>query len=364
MTQMARQPNYSFKGNQNRSDFAPLNSGVRPLKTPMSIDRVVTLRHPVLAGELEPSLEPGGWLQCSESLEAVDCGVVNAFLEKNPDLALRIYKQPGTEWNFNLQFIASLPALRHLWLVAEAGDLNDLAVLRSLPQGLKSLILDTVARYSDKKQDKPKTHVEVMSRLSELEDLAVCGRLTNIDFLASMTALRTLGLWRNKLKSLTGIGSAGNLEHLVLKSPGPKSVAPLRDLKRLKSLEVWDQRNLSDLRQLSALPDLARLWILSCGNNLPLPSFQGFGSLRVLVLHSNSVLENLASISQAPALQCLVLSNSPIFYSVESLEPLAGHPTLRELRICSNNDRLKQSISDRYGWKVEYSNFPSDEYLV
>jgi hypothetical protein len=25
-------PNYSFKGNQNRSDFAPLNSGVRPMK--------------------------------------------------------------------------------------------------------------------------------------------------------------------------------------------------------------------------------------------------------------------------------------------------------------------------------------------
>ena len=339
----------------------PLTQALSPKE--MSIDRFVTLSHPVLARELEPSLAPGGWLNCSESLSEVDCGVVNAFLETNPDQTLRIYKQQDTAWDFNLQFIASLPALRHLWLVADAGDLNNLEVLRGLPQELKSLILDTVARYSDKALDKPKTHVEVLSCLRELEDLTVCGKLTDVDFLASMTALRTLALWRNKLKSLCGIGSAPGLEHLVLKSPGPRSVGPLSHLQRLKSLEVWDQRNLCDLNELAALPSLARLWLLSCSNDLPIPSLHGFQSLRVLVLHSNSMLENLASIAQAPALQCLVLSNSPVFYSVESLKPLAGHPTLRELRICSNNDRLKQSIADRYGWKVEYSNFPADEYL-
>lgn len=329
----------------------------------MSIDRVVTLHHPVLAGELEPSLSPGGWLQCSESLEEIDCSVVNAFLKKNPAQALRIYKKPDTDWDFDLQFIADLPALRHLWLVADAGDLNDLSVLRRLPQEMKSLILDTVARFSDKNRDKAKTHVEVLSRLSELVDLTVCGQLTNIAFLAPMTALRTLALWRNKLKSLAGIGSVLGLEHLVLKSPGAKSVGPVGDLKCLKSLEVWDQRNLSELNELAALPAMARLWLLSCGSDLAIPSLHGFKSLKVFVLHSNSLLKNLASISQAPALECLILSNSPAFYSVESLKPLAGHPTLRELRICSNNDRLKHSIADRYGWKIEYSNFPADEYL-
>ena len=81
-----KSPNYSFKGNQNRSDFAPLNSGVRPNKDPgmlLNIDKPYRRgmlhaescsRVPIPTGTaLKPMDEmgrDGGWFHVSGETEA------------------------------------------------------------------------------------------------------------------------------------------------------------------------------------------------------------------------------------------------------------------------------------------------------
>lgn len=49
---------------------------------------------------------------------------------------------------------------------------------------------------------------------------------------------------------------------------------------------------------------------------------------------------------------------------LEALRPLAGHPTLQEVRIDSYSETLQRAISETYGWRVQYANRAADEYLA
>ncbi|MBL8515644.1 MAG: hypothetical protein JNM76_01640 [Betaproteobacteria bacterium] len=329
----------------------------------MSAGGVIELKSPVSQAAMRGSLVESGRLQCSRPLSDADCNQLDAFLQAHPGMFLRIYRAPDSNHEFDFSQLAKVPALRNLWIDANAGDLNDLGPLEHLPRELKSLTLDTLAAYSDKTKDKAKQNAAVLSRLHALEELTVCGRLKALDFLASLPSLKRLQLWRCKLPSLTGIESMTGLQHLTLRATGAKDLDPVRGAADLKSLEIWDQRNMSDLSPVLGLKHLQRLWLISCGKTLPLPSFESLVSLKVLVIDNLVTAGNLHLIAAASSLRCLILRGNPSMASVAALAPLAGHPALKEVRLETFDEKLYKAIRDQYGWKVEYCNFPADEYL-
>lgn len=329
----------------------------------MSERGVVELKSPVAATGLPGSLVENGRLQVSQPLTDGDCAVLNEFLAKHPQVMLRVWHVPKSRARFDYKQLERLPALRHLWIEADAGELNDLAPLAGLPVGLKSLTLDTLAPQSDTAKDKPKKNAAVLSRLVALEALTICGQLANLDVLAPLSSLRRLGLWRCKLSSLAGVEKLGALQHLQLRAAGAKDLMPLAGLAGLKSLEVWDQRNLASLEPLSTLIGLERLWLISCGAALALPAFAPLTKLKVLLIDKLANPDNLHQIAGAPALRCLILPGSNALVKVEALAPLAGHPTLREVRLETFNEKVCKAMTDKYGWKIEYCNYPADEYL-
>jgi len=296
-------------------------------------------------------------LQCSTSLDEATCRRVDDFLRERPEELLRVYKRHGSDWTYDLTFLRHLPSLRRLWIDADAGDLNDLAPLEVLPEGLVELTLDTVAYGSDKARDKPKQNAAILRRFRSLESLSICGALRDLDFLAGLPQLRSLHLWRNKLRDLRGIEHVAGLRHLELHASGARDLAPLRGLAALESLEIWDQRTMLDLAPLGDLHALASLQLVSCGKTLDLPSFAANCALRVLVIDKLATPANLAHVAAAPALRCLVLSGSPAFVDADALQALAGHPTLRELRLEYDDESEVEDIRRRYGWKVAYCNF-------
>ncbi len=324
---------------------------------------VVELTDAIAAAPMRYAADGALRLQCSRTLGVAACAALDAFLHARPDSLLRVYKARGSAWSFDPSFLARLPSLRRLWIDADAGDLVDLAALDAVPAAIEELTLDTLAVGSSKGKDKPKQSVESLRRFASLRTLAICGALRDLGFLAGFAQLRTLVLWRCKLRSLAGLEHAHGLADLQLHASGAKDLSPLAELVSLRSLEVHDQRTMTDLSPLGRLASLERLWIVSCGTALALPSLAGCPALKVLVVDKLATPANLERIASAPALRCLVLSGCPSLHDVDALAPLAGHPALRELRIESGDERLYRAIRDRYGWKVDYCNYPAGEYL-
>ncbi len=323
----------------------------------------IELTSPVLPTSLNGALAPDGRLQCAGTLTEADCAQIEAFLLRQPDAMLRVYKKYQSSWRFDIGFLANLPSLRHVWIEADAGDLNDWATLAALPPKLRSLTLDCVSAHSDKTKDRPKRNTQTLERLVSLNTLSLCGQLRDLGFLEPLTGLRHLELWRCKLKSLAGLEAIAHLEHLRLHASGAKDIAPLTALGHLSTLEIWDQRTMTSLSPIAGLAALERLWLISCGSALTLPSFAGLSRLKVLVVSKLANRSNLHLIAQAPALRCLILDGCRDIDDLDAFAPLAGHPTLQEVRVDSFDIAWQRSLSQRYGWTVAYANFPADEHL-
>lgn len=323
---------------------------------------IVELTPSVAPAKLQAAQAAGGRLQCSRQLSDGDCAKLDAFLREHPQVLLRVYKAPKSSWDFDLGFLARLPSLRHAWIEADAGDLNDLRPLEALPAALRTLTLDTVAQSGDSKRDKPKQNADSLRRFTALTELVLCGQFKDLAFLPALTGLQRLGLWRNKLASLAGVEALPALRYLELRTCGAKDLTPLAALDELRALEISNERGLAGLAVLSGLRRLQRLWLIACGASLQLPSLADLPELRVLVLDKLATPHNLQAAASARGLRCLILSGSGKI-NPDDFQPLAGHPSLRELRIESFNEKLWKAISDRYGWKVDYCNYPADEHL-
>lgn len=321
-----------------------------------------------LTSPLPPDIETRdlgryGRLQCNAPLPFADAQRLDAALMRHPDTLLRLYPRTGRK-HPDPAFLAALPALRCLWIEANAGDLVDLAPLSALPVALCELTLDTLAQGSDAGRDRPKRGLEALARLQALERLCLCGRLADLGFLRALTGLRQLSLWRTQLKSLAGIETCAALESLELHACGARDLAPLAALTRLASLEIESRSPLDGMEHLPGLAALRQLRLLGAGFKQPLLPLSALTALRVLVFDGPPTPQNLASIAAAPALRCLILPRSAGLRDAGDFEPLRGHPSLLELRIDSFDAALHARISDRFGWKLAYCNYPAPEYLA
>ncbi|HEY9144369.1 MAG TPA: hypothetical protein VIM90_10080 [Arenimonas sp.] len=306
-----------------------------------------------------------GSVQCARSLSDEECSLLDAYLARQPDAYLRVFKTIGSRWDFDLGFLARLPSLRHLDIDANAGDLNDLSPLEFATDQLCSLSLDTVSAFSDKKLDRAKENVHVLGRFRQLDKLQICGQIPDLGFLFSVNKLRTLSLWRTKLKSLEGIQAAADLDTLTINWNGSLSLEPVGQLQALKALELSDSRNIHGIEHVGKITSLRRAWFLSCGKEFRMFDPTSLPDLRVVVLHSSTGPKNIETLARGPNLRCLVISNTPERLTYSNFEPLFNHPSLREVRADNVERGVLDALSKEQGWKVSsHPNFPADEHLV
>jgi len=290
-------------------------------------------------------------LRCRSTLSAEDCTRLNAHFANHPQALLHVCPPVRDSAQTDFSFLEYLPALRRLWLQCKSGELIDLGCLSALPVGLHEFSLDTLEQSGDSKRDRPKRSLDVLSALHELQHLSICGRLESLDLIGTLPALRSLALWRTRLKSLAGIEHAPHLQRLELLASGAKDLTSLAALRELTFLRIDRQRNLSGLDAIARLPNLRELHLISSTFEDELPSFAQLTSLHVAVLDNLAAPDNLERIAAAPELRCLVLSRSTPLYDVAALTPLQRHPHLKELRLDTGNEGLLARIRDAYGWK-------------
>jgi len=186
------------------------------------------------------------------------------------------------------------PTLRRLQIGAAASKALSLRPIASL-HALRYLWLDG-----------PRKDIDAIASLADLETLELRGfTLASIDALAALPRLHTLALWG---------GGTVNLEGLER--------APL-----LRSFTLSRNRAIEDLSVLTRLTGLESLFLDMLTNVRVLPPFSAMRGLRRVRLDTMKGVADLAPLATAPALDDLRLIGMQ-HLTAASLKPFVGHRTL------------------------------------
>ena len=267
---------------------------------------------------LLPPAPPGGRLivQFNGPLESGEHERLGALLAERPDTVLRAYDGPGMP--DDLGFLAHYPCLAHLQI--DLLRLKGLDGLAALPDTLSSLwIGETVS---------PAGSLRVLERFTGLEELGLDGHVRDIAAIGRLTGLRRLTLRRITLPDLSPLLPLRNLRDLEITLGGTRDLALLPEIGRLRRLDLYRVRKLSDLGFVSRLSELQWLGLQALGNVGALPSLAPLRRLRRVALETMKGITDFRPIAAAPALEELSLIDMKHLQS-EHLRPLVGHPNLK-----------------------------------
>jgi hypothetical protein len=122
---------------------------------------------------------------------------------------------------------------------------------------------------------------------------------------------------------------------------------------KLRYLELWMIRGLTDLNSIAELEYLQYLFLQALKQVTALPSFSKLRSLRRVELMTMKGLQDLSPIAEAPALEELIVDDTRQL-APEAFRPFLGHPTLRRALIGLGSRKKNQEASALLGLpKVE-----------
>lgn len=265
---------------------------------------------------LAPSATGRGIVQFGyEPLEDDEYPRLAAWLEDYPEMTLRVYSSPAIR---DLEFLRFFPSLQSfaadgLW------NLESLDGLRHLPETLQELGLGATKRQLD---------LRILEGFPSLKWLYLEKQHKGIEVVSQLTSLDGLTLRSITLPDLSLLLPLESLRSLDIKLGGTNDLSLLPRVGRLRYLELWRIRGLSDVSAAGALPHLRHLFLQALAQVSALPDFAEARALRRIHLETMKGIRDLRPIATAPALEELVLGEMPQLQP-EDLTPLVGHPTLR-----------------------------------
>ena len=290
---------------------------------------------------------------------------------KRPDISLRVYGHYGE--NCDLSFIKRIPSLRkfsadclmeasgiesvtELKAIEELGvgiyNINNFDFLDNINPNLKELYLHRT------KSKKPK--ISSISRFLDLEHLYLEGQQNGIEEINQLKKLKKIVLRSISTKNIDFLIGLNELWSVDIKLGGIKNFDALKTLPKLKYLELWQIRNLSDLSFVSNLTTLQNLFIQSLKQLSELPNFKNNSALRRIYLENLKGLTNLNSLKNAPNLKELiyVLAENQ---QPENLIPALENQSLESIFCRFGSDKKNSKfdlLAEEYGKKkYEYSKF-------
>lgn len=184
-----------------------------------------------------------------------------------------------------------------------------------------------------------------------------------------MATLRELHAVSMKIKNLTGLGAAVNLESLDLSNNLVSDLSPIAGLTELHYIGL-EENTISDLSPLEGLTNMEELHL---GNNLirDLSPLEGLINLRGISLHDNAITD-LSPLGGLVRLEWIGMSGNPLadltplsgltnlhnFHGwgtpVVNLAAIAKLPKLREINVCGGDISDISALADAKGLKELY----------
>jgi len=258
-------------------------------------------------------------LQVSEPVKSETWDLLNEKLfAVRRDVTLRVYGFYSHKCD--LTFLRQLPNVQRFCAdcLTKATGIEEVATLRNLESltvgiyGLESFaFLDAVPHRSlrslalwQTKSKKPR--LSSLARFTQLRELYLEGQQTDIEVISHLPQLEKLMLRSITLGGLDMLRGLKHLWSVDIKLGGTKNLAALEGMKRIKYLELWQVRGLSDLSVISTLVGLQFLFLQSLPNVSAFPNLSPLRALRRVCLENMKGLKDMAALLNAPALEELI----------------------------------------------------------
>jgi hypothetical protein len=295
-------------------------------------------------------------LQCSDPVKASVWSLVNErFFSLRPDVELRVYGHYGTECDLdfagrmtnvrrfaadclmrarNVEAIAEMPQLESLSL--GIFELQDFGVLSVVSPALATL------RLSATRSKKPR--LDALNRFKSLKVLYLEGQSNGIDVLAELPQLEDVTLRSITTPHLRYLAPLNHLWSLDIKLGGIRSFEGIEGKATIKSLELWQIRELEDADVLHTLPGLQNVFLQSLPHIEALPRLDACRALRRLVLQNLKGFGDFAALEEAPALEEFALLEGNR-QQPEQLVPVLRNPAIRRAKALFGSDRKNKAFT-------------------
>jgi hypothetical protein len=266
-------------------------------------------------------------IQFNQALAPDQLQQAGDLIVNRPDVQLYVYGRAYT----NLSFLRYFGTIRRLHIALN--DLDDLTGFSHLG-GLDELT------FGETKKTFSLRFVETLPRLSSL---FLVGHRKDLSCIRVLSELKSLGLSGITLPDLSVLSAVQDLRKLSILLGGTRNLAVLPRLPRLQDLFLMRISKLSDLGVLEGLESLKTLRLDWMRNVTSLPNLARLVQLENVELDTMKGLTDLSPIAAAPALRRLSITAMPQL-SAESLRCFVGHPRLEELRAYTGKSTVNAQI--------------------
>ena len=289
------------------------------------------MRSPITAGQLRPPSPECRTVQFNHPLSERDHEKLAKFLHKYPHLQLRVCGH----FHKNVDFLQHYPSVRHL--AVDVFEMENFDGLKHISADLESLVLG---------QTKGTAHsLSLLQRFPRLRTLCLVQHTKDIEVIGALSELEDLTLKYITLPDLSLLRPLKRLHSLTIGLGGTKNLDLLPKIGRLRYLELWMIRGLSDLRPMASVRTLQYLFLRALRNVKELPSLARLHALRRLRLQTMKGLTDLRPAAKAPALEELVVWDMP-HLQPEAFRPFTKSRTLRKATVFLGSDRKNHAVAD------------------
>jgi hypothetical protein len=294
------------------------------------------LKTPVTEGQLRPLDGRCRVVQFSEPLTDSDFKRVAEFMRDYPTVTFRVYGHYAE--GCDLEFLRYFDFLRRFQV--DVFNLKDFSGFNYLTHDLEFLGLG---------QTQGKKHsLRFLERFAPLRELYIEGHQKDIDVIGQLVKLENLTLRSITLPDLSILKPLARLLSFDLKLGGTKDLGLLPGIGKLRYLEVWMVKGLSNLNFISDIHTLQYLFLQALKGVTTLPSFQGLPLLRRVHLETMKGLNDLRSVADAPTLEELLILDMR-HLEPDTLRPFMGHPTLKHATVRLGSIRKNEAVRQLLG---------------
>lgn len=309
----------------------PMNQ-IIPCRTDYPFHRV--LRSPLSDEQLRPLDPRCEVVQFCDPFSEAEFERIGRFMRDYPRVALRIFSTQAND----LRFLRFFPFLQSFEIAVF--DLQSLEGIECLPPSLQYLGMSHMRKNS--------FSLRFLRRFHSLKELSLQGQTKDIETIGDLHSLERLTLRSITLKDLSILKSLHCLYWLAIKLGGTTNLDLLPGIGRLRYLELWMIRGLSDVGVIGQLTTLQYLFLQAVKRVTVLPSMKGLHTLRRVHLETMKGITDLGPVADAPNLEELTTLDMPQLQP-EAFQRFVGHRQLKRAWVALGSQRKNTAVSALLG---------------